>query len=204
MEPIANIISKEMVDAPYFINVTGDTANLVHGIPTLVVGWETTKELFPEANILKKQLDHDTWWTFGRREKGDVYEKDKEVFLHDVVGRVIDRTEYKFVNVFTRGSDVMKEFTETLKKAPLVTVVQYKDMVYCYPDGTSTVYGISLRDCDYAGYNRKAMAMRINELCGNRRRSGMRVGCPYHEIVRDFNGKAYMLPRVISASLGGE
>ena len=202
MEPIANIITKEPVDVPYFINVTGNTEETVKGIPTLIVGWETTKKLYPLANILKRELSKDTWWTFGRREKGDVFEKETESFLHEAVGRVIDRTNYRFVNILVNDNPVFKEFTERLKEAPSITVVQYKDMVYAYPEDGDTVYGISLRDCDYAGYDRKAMARRINELCGKRRRVGMRVACPYYEIVKDFNDKAYMLPKVIAASFG--
>ena len=202
MEPIANIITREPVDVPYFINVTGNTSNIVNNVPTLVVGWETVKDLYPEANILKRDLPEGLKWTFGRREKGDVYEREMESFLSEAVGRVIDRTEYRFVNVLVRDNPFFGEFVKRLKESPSITVVQYKDMVYAYPEDGNVVYGISLRDCDYAGYNRKAMAMRISELCGKRRRIGMSVGCPYHEIVRDFNGKAYMLPKVISASFG--
>ena len=202
MEPIANIITEEYIDVPYFINVTGSTGNIVEGIPTLIVGWETVKKLYPSANILKRDLSEDLKWTFGRREKGDIFEKEMDSFLCEAVGRVIDRTEYRFVNVMVNGNPLFNEFTERLKESMSITVVQYKDMVYAYPEDGKTVYGISLRDCDYAGYDRKVMARRINELCGNRRRTGMRVGCPYHEIVRDFNGKAYMLPKVIAASFG--
>lgn len=202
MEPIANIVTMEPVDVPYFINVTGDTSNIINDVPTLVVGWETVKRLYPDASILNRDLPDGLKWTFGRREKGDVFEKEISDFLNEAVGMVIARTEYRFVNVLIKNNPVFNEFVERLKESPMITVVQYKEMVYAYPEDGNTVYGISLRDCDYAGYNRKAMARRISELCGDRRRIGMMVGCPYHEIVSDFNGKAYMLPKVISASLG--
>ena len=38
-------------------------------LPTLIVGWERVKKLYPKASILKKKIKDNLYWTFSPTEK---------------------------------------------------------------------------------------------------------------------------------------
>ena len=73
MKPIANILTDKTFVNDGIYNVVNDINKLISGIPTLVIGWEYTKLFYPEANILNWEINSDTYWCFGRRERGQRY-----------------------------------------------------------------------------------------------------------------------------------
>ena len=73
MKFIANILTDKPFTNAELYNVVSDKNNLIDGIPTLVIGWEYTKKMFNNANILDWEIDRNTYWTYGKREKRNKY-----------------------------------------------------------------------------------------------------------------------------------
>ena len=81
MRYIANIITKSKINLGSFFNITNDLNNVDKSIPTLIIGWDEVKKIFPEQNILEKKIDDMLYWTFSKREKRYQYEIDLENFI---------------------------------------------------------------------------------------------------------------------------
>lgn len=52
--------------------------------PTLIVGWENTKELYPNASILNKEIKENLYWTFSPHEKRGIFETDLKSFIEKI------------------------------------------------------------------------------------------------------------------------
>ena len=73
MQPIANILTKNWFNDKTLYNVVDKKCDLIEGIPTLCVGVEMTKKNYPNFNILDMNIDDETKWTYGPREKRNIY-----------------------------------------------------------------------------------------------------------------------------------
>ena len=77
MNYLANIYTKSKLDIEPFFNVVDDENKLIDGIPTLIIGWDSVKSLYGDINILDKKVKDNIYWTFGKRERRNVMEKNK-------------------------------------------------------------------------------------------------------------------------------
>lgn len=154
MEYIANILTQEKFDESIYYNVVRDEGKLIEGIPTLIIGWETAKRLYPDASILSWKINDDVYWTYGKRVRREKNENDIKAFKKLVMLRVIEKADYWFFNVLTATKDEKVKFNISLldnrKKYALIS----GDMVYVFFPETSETIGVSLFDIDYSGVGR--------------------------------------------------
>ena len=75
MKLIANILTEGSFQNNELYNVVSNKDDLISELPTLVIGWSFTKRNYPEANIINWQINENTFWCFGKREKRNRYEK---------------------------------------------------------------------------------------------------------------------------------
>ena len=99
MKHIANILTDKNFPKEDLYNIINDINDIEIGIPTLIIGWEYTKNLFPNANILDWEINRNIFWTFGKREKNQRYVETLEEFKTLAVKRFIKSIEYRFVNI---------------------------------------------------------------------------------------------------------
>ena len=82
MITVGNIITKESITGIpnnfdiYETVLTTDT-------PNLIIGWELTKTLCPEASILRKKIKDNLYWTFSPTEKRSVFENDLKKYIEN-------------------------------------------------------------------------------------------------------------------------
>ena len=100
MKKIANILTDGIFDNDGLYNVVKTKDELIEGIPTLVIGWEKTKSLFPTACIIERKINDDTYWTWGSRERRQVMEKDIAVFRRLALKRFTKSIKYVFLSLF--------------------------------------------------------------------------------------------------------
>lgn len=155
MKSIANILVNGTFNDSILYNVTRDEENLIKGVPTLVVGWDRTKSMFPNISILDWKIDDDTYWTFGKRERRDRLEEDSVRFRSLATKRLIKKVKYVFFNVLTENSESKKNFMSSLGNPSKKYVYIENNMLYIYDEETSVVHGISLTDIEYEGGNPK-------------------------------------------------
>lgn len=157
MKYLANILTSEKFDENTLYNVVKNEDGLVKDIPTLIVGWEKAKELYPDASILRWKINDNTYWTYGSRVRRDRNEADIRTFKKLVMDKAIKSVEYWFFNVLTATNEEklrLKVFlSDSRRKFALVS----DDMIYIYFPDDSTTIGISLKDIDYEGGNREKM-----------------------------------------------
>lgn len=154
MKYIANILTNKKFNDNTLYNVVDCKENLIENIPTLVIGWEYTKKMFKNANILNWEIDENTFWTYGNRERRSKYEENLENFKNLALTRLVKSIKYEFLNLLT----ITKEDREKLCSLVVggnINIHINNDIIYILKPGTSIVIGISLRDVDYMGKDRK-------------------------------------------------
>lgn len=165
MQYIANILTEEKFDESTYYNVVNSKDGLVPGIPTLIVGWEKAKELYPDASILDWKINDDTFWTFGRRVRRERNEKDIKNFKKLVLSKVIEKADYWFFNVLTADKEEKIKFNIALSDSRRKFVLVSGDMAYIFFPETSETIGISLYDIDYSGVGRNKILGLFKKNC---------------------------------------
>lgn len=157
---IANILTTENFDEKLYYNVVSNEKDLIKGIPTLIIGREKVKELYPDAPILNWEINEDTYWTYGKRVRRERNEEDIKKFKKMVLSRIISKADYWFFNVLTATKEEKIKFNITLMDSRPKYVLISGDMAYIYYPDTSETIGVSLYDIDYSGVGReKIMAI---------------------------------------------
>lgn len=161
---LANILTTETFEDPQFFNVVKNKEDLVPGLPTLIVGWETVKEMYPEASILSWKIDENTYWVHKKRVKRQSNEEGIRKFRNIVFNGLVNAVKYEYFNVLLEEKPEKKKFFVFLKDETPKTVLITDKMVYIYSHPQKKCYGISLADIDYEGGNKKWL---IKELFSN-------------------------------------
>lgn len=151
MQFIGNILTKNLFSKSDLYNVVSKKEDLIDGIPTLCIGREFTQENYFTFDILKFEIEKDVFWTYGPREKRNIYEKRLDDFEKKAIDFFIKNVHYKFINVLTSetNSDDCKNLKAALNAESRTTSFIYNNMVYVYNSEQKTVYGVSLRDLSY-------------------------------------------------------
>jgi hypothetical protein len=192
MKYIGNVLTKNLFNESSLYNVVSDKKDLIPGIPTLCVGKEFTKKNFPNFNVIEFKVEDNTYWTYGPREKRNIYEKRLEDFMEIAVKSLIESVNYKFINVLVSGNksdecnDMMRAINSTEKTTSFIS----NDMAYVCNNDSKCVYGVSLRDLRYKGTDPKAF---ISLLYKKTRVINVKEDVPF-EVRSSFFGYNYVIP----------
>lgn len=197
MKYIANILTTEPFEAGELYNIVHEPGSLVPGIPTLIVGWEKTKELYPEASIIEWNVTDNVFWTYGKYEKRDRYEINVKKFQDLAFKKFVESLKYVFYDVMLDGEDRFTKFIELLLSNAQKTVYITGDMMYIYIDYTKKIVGVSLRDCDYLGetYKKRIFSAMYNNPSVILLKNNDAIS---KEIRFKTRGMAYILPYLYS------
>lgn len=159
MQPIANILTKNLFSDKTLYNVVEKKDDLIDGIPTLCVGLEMTKKNYPNFNLLDMNIDEMTKWTYGPREKRNVYESRLSKFIFDSKIKFVKGIKYIYVNILTEGfkSDnfLRVKYLITNKDIKTTSFIN-NGVVYLYDKDSNTVFGVSIREFSYMGVDSNA------------------------------------------------
>jgi hypothetical protein len=192
MRYIANILTNRKFDDYEFYNIVSRKEDLIDNIPTLVIGWEFTKTLYPNANITTWDIDNNTFWTFGNRERRQRYDELLIKFRNLAINRFIKNIKYKYINLLSEGFGGL-EFL--LTKCDDINVYINNDMVYVVTNSKDNdniqVYGFSLKAYQYLGVDKKDIFKQIYA-------SGANVITPKDEIPWEIKNNlkncSYVIP----------
>lgn len=153
MKYIANIITKSRLDVGEYINVTKDITKVDLTIPTLIIGWAMVKEIYPNADILNKQISETVYWTYSNREKRQEYEPDLAKFIKNAFSRLETSIKYTFFNVLTNPLSRNKCLLKYID-SPITKIVYITDKhIFIYD--SKQVTGVSLSDLEFYGFERE-------------------------------------------------
>lgn len=197
MQFIGNIVTDSSVKFGELFNVVKDYKEIIHGIPTLIIGLEKTRGLFPEFSIIDMSISDGVYWTFGQREKRNNYERDIERFKQICIHGLLNRIKYEFKNVLIMDNKEKMELFNIFNYEWAKCVYIKDDVIYLWPtEKENVVYGISLRDIEYEGGNKNKILTIINKSPWIKiLKDGDDV--PY-SIVNLFKNNKYIIPYVCS------
>lgn len=193
MKHIGNILTESKFDDVELFNVVKDAESLEQGIPTLMIGWEKYAKNCPNVSILDWRIDDLNYWTFGKRERRSQMERDIERFKKTAMSRLTKAVKYSFFNVLTEPKEDKKSFFESMKDNGEKTMYVTNDMIYLYYKGNNEIKGVSLRDIEYGGGNKKRV---FATLYGNPSVKDVK-DAPY-EIRNALKNNLYIMPYLFS------
>ena len=149
MQYIGNILTPTPLDAGDLYNVTAERENLIAGIPTLIIGWETVKKMYPSASIIEWKIEDNVYWTYSKFEKRERYEDNLKKFYCITLKNLVETVEYVFFDILTAKEVEIEHLFKTLEGNRKKWAYINGNMAYIYYDGVPKVMGISIRDCEY-------------------------------------------------------
>lgn len=154
MQKLGYIISKTAIkEVPDFIEAVSDASLFYADKPALIVGSDFARKNVENFSIIKRNPQEGKFWTFGRRERREDFEKDVEKFYSYVLEDSINKIKYYYVNVLKLNRRRIIDLLVLLKSNDRKWVYIYKDMLYLYH--RDYVLGISLKILKYTGINIK-------------------------------------------------
>lgn len=141
----------EKFKAIKFIEVHNDDYVENKDIPTLIIGKQKAENIFGKERIkvLDKKIDENLYWTFGKMEKRNEYEKDIEVFYKNIFNNIKNKTFYTFISVYILSYKEAKLLLKYLKsKEEKYFFILNKHIYFIYK---KKVLGISIEELTYIG-----------------------------------------------------
>lgn len=154
MKYIGNIIIDGKINDVDLYNVVKRKEDIIEDLPTLIIGYNKTKTIYKEFSILDWKIEDNIYWTYGRRERGEKYIERLENFKKMCFQNMIKTVKYYLFNVLIEEEERKKKFFQFLKEDTVKTIYIDDEMVYIYKDNKHVI-GISLRDVEYNGGNKK-------------------------------------------------
>lgn len=192
---IANIVSTDGSEKKRDIfNIVGSVKDIDPKFPTMIVGWDTVKDIYPDANILDWKIDDMTYWTHRKNIKRDRYLGDMKRFKSIVTKMIDTYVKYVSYSLFIEDrnttSALIGSFYSGHKKFGYISG---DEMYVFYPDH-GKVLGISLYEADYIGIGRNTF---IDEF----KKSGNRIVYNEYDIPFDIKdnlaNKKYLIPFLV-------
>ncbi len=140
---VGNIVTNSKIDIENF-KVCRKINNIDSNLPTLIIGWENTKELLGEqVSILHKQIDTFTFWTFSPKERKSEYEIDLDSFISKCYNSFGEHLPYVYLDLLMGSRKInFRIIRKILSLKNPITYISDSNMVYIY--GENIIFGIDL------------------------------------------------------------
>ena len=193
MRKIGNILTTEKYDEDPLFNVVDSIDKIDKSLPTLIIGWEKTKELFPDASILDWEINDKWFWTFGKRKRRNRFIEDNIKFKNMILDDINKSINYEFMDILTMSKEEKKVFIKLLKDDKDKVAYLKDNMIFIlYND--IIVYGVSLTDIDYKGDNRKDFLRCIYNIPTMKVLSNVEIP---HSIFNKIKTSYYIIPYLL-------
>ena len=151
---IANIVSHQKVNVSQEFNVVESMDNIIHGLPTLILGFDYVNKHYPEFDVMDRKLGENLYWTVKRTEKRDKYEEDLSWFVTKVLTDLISEISYVFVDPIQYNSRTIRKVIRKFHSMENKITYQNGQMLYIYDE--KIIFGVDLKLLKYIGldYNK--------------------------------------------------
>lgn len=166
MKYIGNIVTDKKVNFDSLINKCKSYNDIDTSVPTLIIGWNNVKSIFPNASILDKEINPNIFWTFGRTERRVDYERDINSFYLYCIKNISLHIKYNFFNVTTTTYSKCKRLINFINSGTLKTIYIHDDCFIFILFGNNVI-GISLNDIDYLNIKKEKILNIINKNSNN-------------------------------------
>jgi hypothetical protein len=129
--------------------------------PTLIVGWENTKELYPNTSILNKEIKNNLYWTFGPREKRGIFETDVKSFIEKVNKDLYNNLEQVNIDPLLYNIEDENTLIKRINKFSGSFGYLYVNKFYFYRD--NKIYHIDFDLLDFIGFDTDKIKAFLND-----------------------------------------
>ena len=156
---VANIVSSNNINVSEEFNVVKSMDNIIHGLPTLIVGFDYVNKHYPDFNILDIELGPDLYWTFKKTERRDKHNEDLSWFINKVYDDLTKSITYFFIDpIQYKPKSLWKIIRKLYSIKNLVSFVN-GDMIYIY--GDKFIFGVDLKLMSYIGLKKDKIKSKI-------------------------------------------
>lgn len=146
---IANIVSTNQINVSEDFNVVNSMAEIIHGIPTLIVGFDYVNKHYPDFDIMEREVEPNLYWIFKKTERRDEFESGLKWFTQKSYNDKFKEVSYVFVDVMQyKIRTLYKIGKKILNLQKKVTLIK-GDMLYIY--GDKILFGIDLKLVSFSG-----------------------------------------------------
>ena len=151
MRKLGYIITRGKVrDVPKYIGVVRTNDEIVgFDGPILVIGIDEGKKRIENFSVLRFQFNEKLFWTFGKTENRERYDRDLSDFFKYCFSYAISKLSYYYVNPFTITRAKIKKLYKYLVNEGGWYIYKGDRMAYCYKEGN--ILGFSLEVLKYCG-----------------------------------------------------
>jgi hypothetical protein len=159
---LGNIVSNNNISVSEEFNVVKTMDEIIHGLPTLIVGYDLVNKLYPDFDITNILVNGDIYWTFKKTEKRDKYEEDLAWFTSKVYKNLTDNIPYIFIDPIQDKPKKLKKIIKKIHTIKNIITFIDVDMVYIY--GENMIFGVDLKLLDYIGFNVDKIKLKIKKI----------------------------------------
>jgi tRNA(Ile)-lysidine synthase TilS/MesJ len=145
---IANIVSTSSLNVSKDFNVVSSMDNIIHGIPTLIVGFDVVNKLYPDFDIMELEIEPNLYWIFKRTERRDDFEAGLRWFTNKVISDLSKEISYVFVDIMQYKKKTLCKIARKFLKMEKKFSVKINDMIYIY--GENIIFGVDLKLFSFA------------------------------------------------------
>jgi len=159
---IANIICDKDIKIDKNFNLTNSIGNIIPGLPTLIIGVNNAKNYTDKVSYLDRKINENTFWTFTRAEKRDLFEEDLFYFIEFSYNNLLSKVSFEFIDLILSDSEKINSIFNIISSSDKVITFHHRNMVYTYVK--NTIYGFDLRQVEYIGKSVEKFLDKINNL----------------------------------------
>jgi hypothetical protein len=156
---IANIVSHQKVNVSQEFNVVESMDDIIHGLPTLILGFDYVNKHYPDFDVMDRMLGENLYWTVKRTEKRDKYEEDLSWFVTKVLTDLISEISYVFVDPIQYNSRTIRKVIKKFHSMENKVTYQNGQMLYIYAE--KIIFGVDLKLLKYIGLDYKKIKEKI-------------------------------------------
>lgn len=159
---IANIVCERKIKIDNKFNLINSIDESTPNLPTLIVGLDNAKKFGGKLSYLDRKLNPNTFWTFNRMEKRDLFEEDLFYFIEFSYNELLKDIKFNFIDLILSESKKINEVFDNIKINENVITFLYENMMYIYIN--HMIYGFDLRQVTYIGKSKTVFVDKIKDI----------------------------------------
>lgn len=188
---VANIVSQSDINISEDFNVVKSMDEIIHGLPTLIIGFDYVNKHYPDFNILNFTIEPNLYWTFRKNEKRDKYEHDLSLFITKVYCDLVQEISYIFVDPIHYNKKTLYKIIKKIKSLKNIVSYIHNDMIYIYSD--KLIFGVDLNLLEYIGFKKDGVKDKIKQISSVFLDSP-RILIEYKNIVEELDDQVKYIP----------
>lgn len=156
---VGNIVSTTKIDNLDDFNVVESMDNIIHGLPTLIIGFDVAVSVNPDLDVIKRKVSDSIFWTFRKKERRAIHEEDIYYFKRFCYGSLVNKLTYFFVDPLQLKYRAIKRLIGKLYSSESIVSYKHENMVYSYMD--NILFGFDLELLEFMGLNKEKTISKI-------------------------------------------